>query len=393
MRILNILHHPIFGGPANGIARTSRYLSNMGVELLVITPKEPGNINSRLREHGVATHSISLQRIRSTRNLVTQGKFFASLAYDIRNIRSVIRDFHPDVVQVNGMENPHGAIAGLQENVAVVGQILGPGMPMPLRLAVGFWTKQFTNVAMIPGLGLSKYFPGISKMGARLVPFIPPVDVDEFDPEAINISTLKHDLGIEKSSPVIGTLGNINPAKGYDTLLRAAHLVLRKHPNAKFIITGEVTHSQLKLFTKLKLIMTGLGLSLDNHVFFIQECSNPVQMLNSIDIYVQTSVAEGISTALLEAMSMGKPVIATRVGSTTEVVEDNFNGILVDPDNPTQMANQIIELINSKERRALLGQNGREFILEKGTAKQCAETHYNAYKLAISHSNNIETFK
>ena len=86
----------------------------MGVELLVVTPKESGNINSRLREHGVETHSISLHRVRATPNLMTQTKFFSSLPYDIRNIRSVIRDFHPDVVQVNGMENPHGAIAGRQ---------------------------------------------------------------------------------------------------------------------------------------------------------------------------------------------------------------------------------------------------------------------------------------
>ena len=392
MRILNVLHHPIFGGPANTIARTSKYLSNMGVELLVVTPKESGNINSRLREHGVETHSISLHRVRATPNLMTQTKFFSSLPYDIRNIRSVIRDFHPDVVQVNGMENPHGAIAGRQENIAVVGQILGPGMPIPLRLAVGLWTKKLTNVTMITGLQLSKYFPGISSMGSRLVPFMPPVDVDQFDPDGINDSSGIHNLGIGKSSPIIGTIGNINPAKGYDTLLRAASLVLKQHPDAKFIITGEVTPSQANLFKKLKFIMTDLGLSLNDQVFFIQGCSNPVPILNSIDIYVQTSIAEGISTAVLEAMSMGKPVIATRVGSTTDVVENNVNGLLADRDNWTQIANKIVELINSKERRTLLGQNGRKLILKKATAQQCAETHYTAYKLAIKHSKNVSLF-
>ena len=105
-------------------------------------------------------------------------------------------------------------------------------------------------------------------------------------------------------------------------------------------------------------------------MFFIQGCSNPVPILNSIDIYVQTSIAEGISTAVLEAMSMGKPVIATRVGSTTDVVENNVNGLLADRDNWTQIANKIVELINSKERRTLFGQNGRKLILKKATAQQ-----------------------
>ena len=92
-----------------------------------------------------------------------------------------------------------------------------------------------------------------------------------------------------------------------------------------------------------------------------------------MDFYVQTSIGEGISTALLEAMSMSKPVVATDVGATVDAIVDEVNGYLVDPKNPEIIANQIISMIDNPKLACSMGDLARKFVKDNANIQMCAE--------------------
>jgi glycosyltransferase involved in cell wall biosynthesis len=80
----------------------------------------------------------------------------------------------------------------------------------------------------------------------------------------------------------------------------------------------------------------------------------------SIDLFVLSSLNEGLGRVLLEAMAAGRPVVATKVGGVPEVVEDGVTGILVSPSDPKGMAYAIVEILDDPERMATMGKQGKE---------------------------------
>jgi glycosyltransferase involved in cell wall biosynthesis len=83
------------------------------------------------------------------------------------------------------------------------------------------------------------------------------------------------------------------------------------------------------------------------------------------DCIVAPSLFGGLSTTMLEAMALGRPVIASSVGGIPEVIKDKINGILFKPKDPNMLADKIIELMDSEDLRMKLGLNARETVKEK----------------------------
>ncbi len=387
MRVLSVLHYPVFGGPAAWTARTAPALANLGVEITALAPSEPGNLVERLNAAGVETRTIPLRRLRATKNPLTHAGFLKDLTRDISGIRRTIRDIKADIVQVNGMENPHGAVAGRLEGAGVIGRIEGPGNPAPLRLAMGAWTRALVDVALITGEQFVSLYPGLKSMGARLLSFTPPIDTEHHAPGAERGKEAKAELGLAPGVPLIGTVGNINPHKGYANFIQAVDLVLREMPEARAVIVGEVPPSHTGLFERLKERLDRLGLSFGEHVRLVRGCSDTAKYLSAIDVYVQASVAEGISTTLLEAMAVGRPVVATDVGSTSEVVEDGVNGFLVPANSPDAIARRVVSLLNDRDKRDAMGRRGREVVLGRATIDHSADIHLKAYQEAVERAS------
>ena len=81
-----------------------------------------------------------------------------------------------------------------------------------------------------------------------------------------------------------------------------------------------------------------------------------------LDIFILASKKEGLGTSILDAQSVGLPIIATKAGGIPEIVIHNNNGVLVNPQNPQELAAAIINLIDDKEKRELLGRNAKESV-------------------------------
>jgi glycosyltransferase involved in cell wall biosynthesis len=179
------------------------------------------------------------------------------------------------------------------------------------------------------------------------------IDTSVFQREGSN--KLREKFGWSANDLIIGSLGNIRSAKGYDILLRAAALLKETHSTCRFVIAGQ---SNSKLYDELLALRQQLGL--ETTVHFIGFIDDAAEFLASLDIFLSSSVSEGLPLSAIQAMVSKLPIIATRCGGWQELINHGENGWLVDVDNPEAIAAAIRTLASDTERCQHMAQNARE---------------------------------
>ncbi|MBP8273236.1 MAG: glycosyltransferase family 4 protein [Acidobacteria bacterium] len=154
-------------------------------------------------------------------------------------------------------------------------------------------------------------------------------------------------------APVIGNIAALVPHKGQRHLVGAAAKVVREVPDARFVILGEG-----ELRESLERQIKSLGL--ERHVILGGFRDNVIGLLKSFDLFVMSSITEGLGTSILDAMACGKAVIGTRTGGIPEAVSDHETGLLVPPHDDTALAHAIVRLLKEPELRARLAASGRQ---------------------------------
>src|SRR5688572_13944307 len=133
MRVLFVLHYPVFGGPHNQGLLLGRALARQGVSMTVLLPLGANVAVDRLQEAGVDVVTIPLHRLRATLDPINHLRLFGTSRREVQALREVIRTTAADVVQVGGLVNPHSAIAARLERTAVVWQLIDTRPPMTFR--------------------------------------------------------------------------------------------------------------------------------------------------------------------------------------------------------------------------------------------------------------------
>lgn len=170
------------------------------------------------------------------------------------------------------------------------------------------------------------------------------INTDRFKNIQINIMEKKKSFGIPPGSTLIGSVGRLADQKGYVYLLEAAAKLLMEKPELYFILIGDGP-----LAEEHKILAHTLGI--DQNVIFTGGRTDIEELLACFDLFVSSSLWEGLPTVLLEAMAAGVPIIATDIPGTNELIENNYNGLLVEPYNPESLKSGIINLLNSQELR------------------------------------------
>jgi glycosyltransferase involved in cell wall biosynthesis len=147
-------------------------------------------------------------------------------------------------------------------------------------------------------------------------------------------------FGIPPGARVIGSIGRMAEEKGYHFLLEAFALVLNLHPETFLLLVGEGP-----LGTSLRRYADELGIA--SHVVFAGSQKNVDAVFASLDLFVSSSLWEGLSTVILESMASGTPIVATSIAGTREIIRDKVNGWLVPAANPSALANAIDEALEN----------------------------------------------
>jgi len=193
------------------------------------------------------------------------------------------------------------------------------------------------------------------------------IEFSPTNPEA-DPALLWQELGLDPHRPVVGTVSRFNHQKDPFTLLRAIALLVQTASDIQFVWCGN---------GELKLQVESLARELGVHerIVFTGYRNDVPEILSLLDVFVVSSLFEGLPYTLLEAMSLGKPVVATNVVGCRDAVAHGKTGLLVPPKDPSALAEAILHLVRSPEEAWRMGRAGRDLVARRFTLKKMiAET-------------------
>ncbi|XAM01485.1 glycosyltransferase [Phycisphaeraceae bacterium D3-23] len=170
-------------------------------------------------------------------------------------------------------------------------------------------------------------------------------------------------LGIDAQTPVVVQAARFHPVKDHATALRAWRRVHAELPSARLVLLGDGP-----LRGELEALAAELGIA--GTVRFMGRVPDVRGLLPGADVALLSSLSEGLSVTLLEAMAAGLPVVATGVGGNPELVADGVTGLLAPREDPAALAAHLAALLTDAPRRATLGAAGRSRLLKHFTAEQ-----------------------
>jgi glycosyltransferase involved in cell wall biosynthesis len=195
---------------------------------------------------------------------------------------------------------------------------------------------------------------------------------------------IRRELGLAPDDIVIGTAARLEPQKGLDLLIDSVPLLVKVLPKVRVVIVGGGS-----LEAELRQRADALGLG--NRVIITGYRTDAVDVMRTFDCFVQTSIFEGMPMALLEAMALEKPIVASAVGGVPEVVEDGVTGTLLHDRSPEHLARAILDLLVDPAVGRRVGAAGRARYEQHFTARAMVSqyerlyAHYLAQKRAPHH--------
>jgi len=178
---------------------------------------------------------------------------------------------------------------------------------------------------------------------------------------------------------VLGTVGQLARSKGHQYLLEATALLLRQEPCLGVVIAGDGV-----LRAELEAQAAALGITAQ--VRFTGFRRDILELMQSFEIFVLASYLEGLGTATLDAMALGKPVVATHAGGIPEVVQDRVTGLLVPPCDPQALADALSYLLHHPEQGETFGAAGRKRVEQHFTVAQMAGNTLQVYERILTHA-------
>lgn len=323
------------GGAEKRLLTFARKIDRSRFRLSVVSMSPRGALLARLEAQGVQTCALNIESGRDYR-------------HGLPRLLRWMRKFRPDVV--NG-DIRHAAFLG-----AASGRILR----VPAVLATRTYTTRMGNHAF-----LDKITPrwvhhniAVSQSAARVL-------VQDNGAPADRVEVIENGVDTERfvpasrrpESPVIVSVGNQHPIKGHRVLIEAMPAILETIPAAHLRLVGRPsTDGALEARVR--------ALGIETSVTFAGPSQDVVAELQAASAFCLPSLNEGMSNALLEAMSTGAPIVATKVGGNAELIRDGQDGRLVPASSPEALASALVHMLNAPDAAFRMGASARARAVE-----------------------------
>ena len=336
-----LLHDLLFYYPTPKAEKLSPHVG----KLSTLYPSAPAWLSGTSRPpHGKNSRLRRLARLRGVATLRSWASMIKQLPTVVRLAR-VIRRGNYDLIHVNNTFTYQipTLLAARLARVPVIAHVRNPVLEGP---GVRFFARRANCLVSVAEV----HSENLRKMDRSLRAITCHDGVERVFPRAESVGALRRSL-VNDGEVLVGSLGRLDPQKGFEFLIQAAAIVVAEAPNVRFAIAGEGT---------LRKDLEGLinSLSLQNYFRLIGFRTDFADFLAALDIYAISSLWEGLPLALLEAMQLGKPAAATAVGGIPEVIQDHVNGLLVPARDSGKLAAAILELVRDPELGSRLGRAG-----------------------------------
>lgn len=183
------------------------------------------------------------------------------------------------------------------------------------------------------------------------------IPLDEFCDVHVDAESVKRELGIPPEAPTVGTISCLKPQKAPFDFVRVAHRVIIHCPDAHFVLVGDG-----ELRREMEWLIDDLGIRSNIHLLGWRR--DVARILSCFDVFLLTSLWEGLPMVCPQAMCLSKPIVATRVDGTPEAVLDGRNGFLADPGDVGALARRVLILLEDRELARKMGEEGRGMVDE-----------------------------
>lgn len=199
-------------------------------------------------------------------------------------------------------------------------------------------------------------------------------------------STREHlisEFDIKSNEQVVINVAHLAGHKGQKYLVKAIPDVLAELPSVRFFIVGG---GELK--EELKVLAESLGLG--EKLIFTGFRQDVGAFYNIADLFVMSSVQEGLGTAVLDALALGKPVVATKSGGIPEIIQDGETGLMVPPADPKTLSKRIIQMLTDNELANRVAKKGQIMVNEKFTVSAMVDKNIDVYHQILGNTRSSE---
>lgn len=173
---------------------------------------------------------------------------------------------------------------------------------------------------------------------------------------------------------VVGNIGRLSEQKGMEYFIESIPQILKKYSKTRFVIAG-VGEDEQKLLNLVK------KLGIEEYVKFLGYRKDVQNLMSQLDLIVLSSLWEGLPLTPIEAFSVGKTIVATKVDGTPEIVIDGVDGYLVEPKNSEQIADAVCKVIKNDDKRKQMEMNAKEHYVQKFSFIQLSEKYSQFYEV------------
>lgn len=364
MKILHVIPNLGIGGTEKILLELCRRMDSKSFQMAVVSLKSGGTTADELKKIPVPI------TILDSSDDFWKGMFeFPRLFFELKK---TIQDFSPDLVHT--WLTRANVIGRLSARSACVPTVISSLRVMEVEKKYHLWaeflTHRWSKIVTVNCTALEKFAVEKIKIPKEKIVLIP----NGIDMSCVPASSVKgYENGSGGNGFVIGTMGRLHQQKGIDIFLRAAKMVIEQLPQCRFLVAGDGPQKKVLLELAVKL-------KIQSQVKFVGWTKTPGEFLSSLDLFVLASRWEGMPNVILEAMSLRKPILATAVGGTTDLIEDGREGLLIGPDDVSACAKGMLTLIQNHVLREKMTQLAYEKVVQKFTLQKMISSYQMLYE-------------
>ncbi len=361
IKIVQVVSDSNIGGAGRYLLNYLKYYDRTGYDVTVIVPE--GSLLCEFVQQYSEVHLV-------------EAPFMTDKSFDkrcVKYLKRLFKNIKPDILHTHASLSAR--IAGRLAKVPCIVATRHCIEPMysPIKAAVlGFINNRLCDyyIAVAEAVAQNLRDGGISLDKIKTI-YNGVEPMRTVLPEAVRLE--KTTYGIKDDDFVFGVFARLEKVKGHRYFLKAARELKRAGYRAKFLIVGDGS-----LLNELKDKAKSLGISDD--VIFTGYVKDTTTLLNATDVNVISSESEAMSLAILEAMSVGKPSIATLTGGNPEIVKNGINGYLTVVADSTSLAEAMIKIMSDESIYNEMSSNARKMYEEKFGAKIMVDNLEKFYK-------------
>lgn len=370
-----------FGGPQRRVIEIAKAIKQYDIDTHVVYPIYNSERFSReLFKSRILSTSLKITRLTKEKKVLA--KYIFTFFSDILRLYSFFKKRRFDLVQVNSTSQYKGVLAAKMAGIPVIWVFEDTRMPLIIKKICIILAKYLAAGIIVTGKKVYDYYIHGSMLKNKLCAEIhAPVDTNIFDPSHVAPDKrMKHIRGRK-----IVTVSGISPVKGFEYFVEMASELLQRYDDLAFFVAGTELSSQKKYSHDIKNLIASTKLTSDNY-FFYGMIDDVPSFLQGADIFVHTSISEAGPVTVWEAMSMGKAIVTTDVGSVRQYIEDGISGFIVPIMDSKALSIKVEELLNDPALRKRMGTEARKVAKKKLNVSIAADKYILFYKKVLRKS-------